>query len=91
MVKCICLTPVGSSLGKSRLTVLVLQELWEVEELGYEFLDVVGVVHEGLPGGRDGMELPVGAIKPGNREALKTMNFGRNRRKKKKKRTAGWL
>lgn len=46
------------------LTVLVLQELWEVEELRDELLDIVGVVHEGLPGGRDGMELAVGAVEP---------------------------
>lgn len=45
------------------LTVLVLQKLWEVEELRDELLDVVGVVHEGLPGGRDGVELAVGTVK----------------------------
>ena len=47
------------------LTVLVLQELWEVEELWDELLDVVGVVHQGLPRGRDGVELTVGAVEPG--------------------------
>lgn len=52
-----------SRLGVTR-TVFVLQELREVEELGDELLDVVGVVHEGLPGGRDGVELAVGAVEP---------------------------
>lgn len=47
---------------------MVLKEFWEVEELRDELLDVIGVVHEGLPRGRDGVELAVGAVKPGPRQ-----------------------
>lgn len=46
------------------LTVLVLQELWEVEEFWDELFDVVGIVHEGLPGGRNGVKLTVSTVKP---------------------------
>lgn len=47
------------------LTVLVLQELGEVEELRDEFLDVHRVLHAGLPRRRHRVELPIRAVKPG--------------------------
>lgn len=47
-----------------KLTVLVLEELWEVEELRDELLDIIGVVHEGLPRCWDGVELAVCTVKP---------------------------
>lgn len=47
-----------------QLTILVLQKFREVEELWDELLDIVGVVHEGLPRRWDGVELAVGAVKP---------------------------
>lgn len=47
------------------VTVLVLQELREVEELGDELLDVHGVFHAGLPRRRHRVELPVRAVEPG--------------------------
>lgn len=52
----------------AHLTVLILQELWEVEELWDELLDVIGVVREGLPQSWDGVELTVRTVKPGPRE-----------------------
>lgn len=50
------------------LTILVLKELWEVEELRDQLLDVVGVVHEGLPRCWDRVELAVSTIKPEQRK-----------------------
>lgn len=47
------------------VTVLVLQELGEVEELGDELLDVHRVFHAGLPRRRHRVELPVRAVEPG--------------------------
>lgn len=52
----------------SNLTILVLKEFWEVEELRDELFDVIGVVHEGLPCRRDGVELTVGTVKPEPRQ-----------------------
>lgn len=51
-------------LHHSKLTILVLEEFWEVEKLRDELLDVVGVVHEGLPCCWDGVELSVCAVEP---------------------------
>lgn len=47
------------------LTILVLQELREVEELRDELLDIHRVLHAGLPRCRHRVELPVRAVKPG--------------------------
>ena len=44
---------------------MIDEELRHVEELGSEFLDVVGVIAEGLPGGRDAVELPVHQVEAG--------------------------
>lgn len=52
----------------SQFTILILQEFWEVEELWYKFLDIIGVVHERLPGSRNRVELPVSAVKSVDQE-----------------------
>jgi len=46
------------------LTVLVLQELWEVKEFWDELFDIIGIVHEGLPGCGNGVKLTVSTVKP---------------------------
>lgn len=46
------------------LTILVLQELWEVKEFWDELFDVIGVVHERLPGGRNRVKLSIRAVEP---------------------------
>lgn len=45
-------------------TILILQELWEVEELWDKFLDIIGVIHECLPGSRNRVELSISTVKP---------------------------
>lgn len=49
----------------SLFTVLVLQEFWEVEKLWNKFLDIIGIIHECLPGSRNRVELSISTIKPG--------------------------
>lgn len=47
-----------------KLTILVFKELWEVKELRDELLDIIGVVHEGLPRSGNRVELAVSTVKP---------------------------
>lgn len=61
-----------SSSFDSTLTILVLQEFWEIKELGDELFDIIWVVHEGLPGGRDGVELAVSTVKPESTQGVKS-------------------
>lgn len=46
------------------LTVLVLQKLREVKEFWDELFDIIGIVHEGLPGSRNRVKLTVSTVKP---------------------------
>lgn len=57
----------------SNLTILVLKEFWEVEELRDELLYVVGVVHKGLPCRWDGVELAIRAVEPETRRDEKSV------------------
>lgn len=52
----------------SLFTILVLQEFWEVEKFWNKFLDIIGVIHECLPGSRNRMELSISTIKPGGQK-----------------------
>ena len=52
-------------LTNSLPTVAVDEELWQVEELWHQLLDIVGVAVHGLPCARYGVELAVSHIKPG--------------------------
>ena len=54
------------------LTIFVLKEFREVEELWDELLDIVRVIHESLPRPRDRMKLSVCAVKTG---AVKSMHM----------------
>ena len=51
--------------GHSVPTVAVDEELWQVEELWHQLLDIIGVAVHGLPRARYGVELAVSHIKPG--------------------------
>lgn len=56
------------------LTILIFQKLWEIEEFRNKFLHIVRIVHESLPGGRDGMELSICAVKPAHGDWKTTVN-----------------
>lgn len=56
------INPVISTKKSLHQLVHVFEKLWEVKELGYELLYIVGIVHEQLPCLGYGVELSVGHI-----------------------------
>lgn len=46
------------------LTILILKKLRKVEELWYQLFNIIGIIHQCLPRGGDGVELSVCTVKP---------------------------